>query len=596
METLARIVRPLLRAAAIVATSCASLAGIALLGCADAAAQVATEYTVTGAARRVTAGPDGNIWFVQDAPDAIIRVTPAGVMTFFTTGLTLPALPESITVGPDGNLWFTEQAGNRIGRITTSGVITEFSTGITANSEPSVITAGPDGNLWFTERLGPRIARITTAGVVTEFGTGITPGSEPYSITAGPDGNLWFTEFNLQHIGRITTAGVVTEFGAGITPGTRLVDIVTGLDGNLWFTEVDAAKIGRITPAGVVTEFPTGIPTSPFGITVGPDGNFWFGNEGGVTGIGRMTPTGVVTLFSAGFTGTVYFAVTGPDGNIWFSEPCCAHVGKIAPAPPLPTLSINNVSQNEGNSGLTPFVFTVTLSAPSASTVTVAYATADGTATAGSDYNATSGTLTFNPGVTTQTITVNVIGDTIVEPDETFTVNLSSPVGATIAVGTGTGTIVNDDVAAGPTLSINNVSANEGNSGTTPFVFTVTLSAASGSTVTVNYATADGTATAGSDYAAASGVLTFAPGATTQTITVNVIGDTTPEPNETFFVNLSGATNATIAVSQGIGTIVNDDAAPPATNVVIPTLSEWGLVLLALLLGALAMVTLRRRR
>ena len=85
-------------------------------------------------------------------------------------------------------------------------------------------------------------------------------------------------------------------------------------------TAFDAAKIGHITPAGVVTQFPTGIPSSPWGITVGPDGNFWFGNEGGVTGIGRMTPAGVVTFFSAGFTGTVYYATTGPDGNIWFND------------------------------------------------------------------------------------------------------------------------------------------------------------------------------------------------------------------------------------------------------------------------------------
>jgi CSLREA domain-containing protein len=147
-----------------------------------------------------------------------------------------------------------------------------------------------------------------------------------------------------------------------------------------------------------------------------------------------------------------------------------------------------------------------------------------------------------------------------------------------------------------PTLSINNVSANEGNSGTTPFVFTVTLSAASASAVTVAFATADGTATAGSDYTATSGTLTFNPGVTTQTITVSVIGDTIPEPNETFLVNLSGATNATIAVAQGIGTIVNDDAVPPAPNVVIPTLNEWGLVLLALMVAILAGARIGRRK
>jgi hypothetical protein len=119
------------------------------------------------------------------------------------------------------------------------------------------------------------------------------------------------------------------------------------------------------------------------------------------------------------------------------------------------------------------------------------------------------------------------------------------------------GTIVDDDVT--PSLVINDVSQVEGNSGTSVFSFTVTLSAASGQTVTVNYATANGTAIAGSDYNAASGTLTFAPGATTQTIAVAVRGDTTPESNETFTVNLSGAVNASIADASGTGTIINND-------------------------------------
>ena len=208
---------------------------------------------------------------------------------------------------------------------------------------------------------------------------------------------------------------------------------------------------------------------------------------------------------------------------------------------------------------------------------------------------ATSGTLTLNWRDDADD-TVNVNGDTTVERDETFFVNLSAPTNATIAAAQGTGTILNDDAAAVPTLSINNVSANEGNSGTTPFVFTVTLSAASASTVTVSYATGGGTATAGSDYVATSGTLTFNPGVTTQTITVNVNGDTTVEPNETFFVNLGAPANATIASGQGIGTIVNDDAAVPTPNVAIPTLSPWGIVALAMLLALLAIYSVRTRR
>ena len=145
-----------------------------------------------------------------------------------------------------------------------------------------------------------------------------------------------------------------------------------------------------------------------------------------------------------------------------------------------------------------------------------------------------------------------------------------------------------------PTITIGSVTAPEGNSGTTAFAFNVALSAAGTAPVTVDYATADGTATAGSDYVATSGTLTFPPGVTTQTITVNVTGDTAVEPNETFFVNLSNPTNATIATAQGTGTITNDDsAAAPAAQ--IPTVSEWALLLLGLALGGVALARLRRR-
>jgi len=167
------------------------------------------------------------------------------------------------------------------------------------------------------------------------------------------------------------------------------------------------------------------------------------------------------------------------------------------------------------------------------------------------------GTLTFAPGVTSQTLTVAVLGDTRNEANETFFVNLSTPSNTTIADGQGQGTILNDD--AGASLSINDVTVTEGNTGTTSAVFTVTLSTASSQTVTVNYATADGKATAGSDYTATAGTLTFTPGTTSQTITVAVLGDTVKESTETFYVNLSNATNATIASGRGRGSILDDD-------------------------------------
>src|SRR5205085_795976 len=194
-----------------------------------------------------------------------------------------------------------------------------------------------------------------------------------------------------------------------------------------------------------------------------------------------------------------------------------------------PRISINNVSKLEGNGNkTTQFIFTVSLSVAYDQAVTVNYATADGTATAGSDYTAKSGTLTFNPGdPLTQTVTVLVNGDTTYEANETFFVNLSGATNATLADGQGLGTILNDD--AQPTLAINDVSLAEGSSGTTTFTFTVTLSNASYHTVTLNYATANGTATAGSDYVSKSGTLTFNPGETTKTISISVNGDKTKE-------------------------------------------------------------------
>ena len=114
-----------------------------------------------------------------------------------------------------------------------------------------------------------------------------------------------------------------------------------------------------------------------------------------------------------------------------------------------------------------------------------------------------------------------------------------------------------------PKVSINNVSVAEGNAGTVNAVFTVTLSPTSSQTVVVTYATQNGSATAGGDYVSKSGSITFNPGETSKSLTILVNGDTTLEPNETFFVNLTSATNATLLKNQGVGTIINDDAAPP---------------------------------
>jgi hypothetical protein len=252
-----------------------------------------------------------------------------------------------------------------------------------------------------------------------------------------------------------------------------------------------------------------------------------------------------------------------------FSE-CFAITGGAA----VPTLSIDDVVVAEGNTGTSTAAFTVTLSAAAAGAVTVAYATANGTASAGSDYTATSGTLTFAAGETAKTVIVTIAGDTTVEPDETFFVNLSAATGATLADATGQGTIGNDDVAPPvlPTLTIADVAVTEGNAATMA-TFTVTLSAAGAGVVTVSYTTIDGTATAGGDYTATSGALSFSAGETTKTISIAIAGDTADESDEIFTVTLSAATGATFADATAQGTIVDDDAVTPP---VLPSLTIDG--------------------
>jgi hypothetical protein len=249
--------------------------------------------------------------------------------------------------------------------------------------------------------------------------------------------------------------------------------------------------------------------------------------------------------------------------NLYLSQPTnvslsrAVGTGTIIDDDPVPTVSISDASVAEGNSGTTGCVFTVSLFATSYQPVTLTYSTTPGTATAGSDYQAVTGSLTIAPGQLAGSITVPVIGDTLYEGNETFTLSLSNVSGATLGRAQGTGTILDDDAPV--SLSIADYSAVEGDSGTTSFTFTVSLSGPSGNPVSVNYATANGSATSSIDYVATSGSLYFAPDQTTKTVTVPVYGDTSYEPDETFYVTLSGASGATLARPQAVGTIRNDD-------------------------------------
>jgi hypothetical protein len=247
--------------------------------------------------------------------------------------------------------------------------------------------------------------------------------------------------------------------------------------------------------------------------------------------------------------------LSNADGGVIASAPA---VGVIIDDEPYATIS-TSVTKKEGNTGTTAFVYTVTLSAPAAAPFTVNYATVDGSATAASgDYQAAAGAVTFATGQTSQNITVLVNGDRLPEYDESFYVQLTGSTGAHTG-GYGYATIQDDD----PRLSVNSVSKNEGNSGTSTLRFTISLAFAYDQPVSVNFKTLDGTATAGSDYQAKSGTLTFAAGETFKFVDVVIYGDTTKESDEYFSIQLYGASsNAWIYGEYGSGYIINDDTKP----------------------------------
>jgi len=294
------------------------------------------------------------------------------------------------------------------------------------------------------------------------------------------------------------------------------------------------------------------IASQPIYGTLGPIGSPSCTPSGG----GSTCTASVTYTPNANYTGPDSFTFTTSDGTATSSPAQVSlTVGGSA-------ISIDDVTATEGNTGTANATFTVTLSAPSGQPVTVVAQTANGTAIAGSDYTATGPTtLTFNPGITSQAFTVPILGDTAPEADETFTVTLSNPGNATLGKAQGVGTIVNDDSPGNAVaIAINDVTVSEGNSGQTAATFVVSLTRVSQSAVTVQYATADGTATtADSDYQAANGTLTFASGEISKTVTVQVNGDIRGEGNETFLLTLFNPSNATIAKATGVGQIVDDD-------------------------------------
>jgi streptogramin lyase len=276
---------------------------------------------------QITAGPDGNLWFIdpQNALEQQVgKITTSGAITFYP----LADLPVGITSGPDGNLWLSELS--HVAKVTTAGVETEYA--LTSTGYTGIVT-GPDGNIWFSETSTGFGKVVPSTGAVTEY-AGLFPGIEyEPSIVSGPDGNLWFTGAFADNIGRMTTAAAVTGnfvLSTGAVSGFN----TAGPDGNLWFTmSTPANGVGKMTPEGVVTTYPLlTADAQPTGITAGPDGNLWF-LETNARKIAKVTTSGAITEYAAG--GYPWFGIiTGPDGNLWFpyinARSCaCSAIGRI---------------------------------------------------------------------------------------------------------------------------------------------------------------------------------------------------------------------------------------------------------------------------
>ncbi|MFO0800037.1 MAG: Calx-beta domain-containing protein [Gemmataceae bacterium] len=504
----------------------------------------------------------------------------AKTVTVLVTGDALDEDDEMFTFGLSGATNATLATASGLGTIMDD----DAAPGVSINSASAVEGNSGATPLVFTVTLSAASGRAVTVNYATADGTAtgadyvatsgaltFAPGETAKTVTVLVTGDALDEDDETFSLG-LSAASNATVAAAAGTGAIRDDDLPPVLSVNsVSLTEGDGGTAPMVFTVSLSA--PSGKP-----VTVN------YATAGGTATAADFAATSGTLTFAPGETSkTVTVLVTGDvldeadetftvglSGSTNAAVGTATGTGTILDDDPTPALSVNNVSLAEGTGGTTAFVFTVTLSAASGRSVTVNYATADGTATA-ADYAAASGTLTFAPGETAKTVTVLVTGDALDEDDETFTLGLSGATNATIATAAGTGTIPDDD--APPSLAVGAVTLAEGTGGATAFAFTVTLSAASGRSVSVGYATAGGTATAGMDFTAASGTLTFAPGETTKTVTVLVTGDVLDEDDETFTFGLGGATNATIATATAAGTILDDDL-PPVLSVNAASVAE----------------------
>ena len=345
-----------------------------------------------------------------------------------------------------------------------------------------------------------------------------------------------------------TGAGTITDDDAA--PSATIDDVAASEGDALGFTitlsnpSVSPIDIDYTTSSGTAIEG-TDFPDATGTVTFAP----------GETTKPAAVPTteDLIDEPDEGFTITIGLASGETDGTIADAT----GAGTINDDDGVPSASINDASAAEGDA----VGFTVTLSNPSSTQIDIDYTTTSGTAVEGTDFTDTTGQVNFAPGETTKPVSVPTTENGLIEATKEFTITISLASGesdATIGDATGTGAITDDDAL--PTASINDASAAEGD----PVGFTITLSGPSAAQIDLDYTTASGTATEGTDFPDTSGTVTFSPGTTSAIVTVPTTEDALDEPAEGFTVTivLDEETDATILDSVGAGTITDDDPAP----------------------------------
>ncbi len=481
--------------------------------------------------------------------------------------------------------------GNRNGE-PQNGTITSVATGAAADLDHTELGTDSDHKVdgsRTTDNVAPSFTSLATFDAAenqTAAGTVVAADSDAddsvtgYAITGGADmalfeigatsGELTFKSApnfedpqdsgtdNVHEVTVQATSGAGTrEKTATQTITVTVTNVDEGQSGTVTIDDTAPMVGDELTASAANVADPDGLP-DPFA----PDWQ-WYrtpdgGSETAIPGAASATYTVVEADLGAMLTAKATWTDKGSFANTLSSAP----TGAVAAASALPTLSVANGSATEGSL----IRFPLTLSAAPGEIVSVqciaSFETGDTAAAA--DLASDNSTATIQMGSTSGSCAISSAQDTIDEENETFTVTLSNPSSnAQLATDpTAKGTINDNDDP--PTLSVGDLSADEGDTSISTWSFTVTLSTASGKTVTVDYATSvetGDTATAGTDFVVDNGTLTFNPGVVTRQFHVIVDGDTTVEDDETFTVTLSNPSNATISDATAKGTIENDDEA-----------------------------------